>query len=44
MRALQKELDDLRETRVREQERDARRAREDQQELQAVRERGGACK
>ena len=39
MRALQKELDDLRETRMREQERETRRARDDQQELQALRER-----
>ena len=39
MRALQNDLDDARETRIREQEREARRARDDQQELKALRER-----
>lgn len=39
MKALQKELDELRETRAREKEREARRAREDEEELQILRDR-----
>lgn len=39
MRALQKELDELRETRQREKEREARRAQEDEDELQILRDR-----
>lgn len=39
MRALQKELDELRETRSRDKDRDTRRAREDEEELQILRER-----
>ncbi|KAF7362137.1 hypothetical protein MVEN_00559700 [Mycena venus] len=39
MRALQRELDDLRETRQREKEREARRAQEDEDELRILRER-----
>lgn len=39
MRALQKELDELREVRQREQERDAIRAREDEDELRILRDR-----
>ncbi|KAF8070406.1 hypothetical protein FPV67DRAFT_1017824 [Lyophyllum atratum] len=39
MRALQKELDELRETRQRESERAARRAQEDEDELQILRDR-----
>ncbi|KAJ7497027.1 hypothetical protein FB451DRAFT_1359481 [Mycena latifolia] len=39
MRALQRELDELRETRQREKEREARRAQEDEDELQILRDR-----
>ena len=39
MRAMQKELDDLRETRQREKEREARRAQQDEDELQILRDR-----
>ncbi|KAF9017999.1 hypothetical protein BDZ89DRAFT_1165453 [Hymenopellis radicata] len=39
MRALQKELEDLRETRQREKEREARRAQQDEDELQILRDR-----
>jgi hypothetical protein len=39
MRSLQKELDDLRETRTREREREARRVREDTEELRMLRDR-----
>jgi hypothetical protein len=39
MRALQKELDELREVRQREKDREARRAREDGEELQILRDR-----
>lgn len=39
MRALQKELDELREVRQREKERDAIRAREDEDELRILRDR-----
>jgi hypothetical protein len=39
MRSLQKELDDLREARTKERERDARRAREDEEELRILRDR-----
>lgn len=39
MLALQKELDDARETRSREKEREARRAQEDEEELQILRDR-----
>lgn len=39
MRALQKELDDLREVRQREKEREARRAQDDEEELQILRDR-----
>lgn len=39
MRALQKELDEVRETRQREKERESRRAREDEEELQILRDR-----
>jgi protein SPA2 len=39
MRALQKELDEVKETRQREKERESRRAREDEEELQILRDR-----
>lgn len=39
MRALQKELDELRETRARDKERENRRARADEEELQILRDR-----
>ncbi len=52
MRSLQKELDELREVRQREKEREARRAQADEDELQILRDRcelleqereGGVC-
>jgi len=39
MRTLQKELDELKETRQREKERESRRAMEDEEELQILRDR-----
>lgn len=39
MRALQKELDELRETRARDKERENRRARADEEELQILQDR-----
>jgi protein SPA2 len=39
MRSLQKELDDLREARTKEREREGRRAREDEEELRILRDR-----
>ena len=39
MRSLQKELDELKETRQREKERESRRAAEDEEELQIMRDR-----
>jgi protein SPA2 len=39
MRALQKELDELKETRQREKERESRRVRQDEEELQILRDR-----
>lgn len=39
MKALQRELDDVRDSRLREQDRDARRQAEDEEELETLRDR-----